>query len=49
MKINISAPPDRKYAVWAGGSVLAELRTFADSWVTREEYDEIGSVSFVSN
>ena len=33
---------DKRYSVWAGGSVLASLRSFEDSWVTREEYDEIG-------
>lgn len=28
MKIKIYAPPERKYSVWVGGSILASLSTF---------------------
>ena len=28
MKIKVVAPPERKYSVWIGGSILASLRTF---------------------
>jgi hypothetical protein len=28
MKIKIIAPPERKYSVWIGGSILASLSTF---------------------
>jgi len=28
MKIKIIAPPERKYLVWIGGSILASLSTF---------------------
>lgn len=28
MKIKIYAPPERKYSVWIGGSILASLSTF---------------------
>jgi hypothetical protein len=28
MKIKIVAPPERKYSVWIGGSILASLSTF---------------------
>ena len=28
MKIKISAPPERKYSTWIGGSILAGLSTF---------------------
>jgi len=41
-KIHITAPQERKYSVWAGGSVLASLRTFNESWITKEEYHECG-------
>jgi actin-related protein len=27
-KIKILAPPERKYSVWLGGSILASLTTF---------------------
>ena len=41
-RINVVAPPERKYSVWIGGSILASLSTFQNSWITREAYDEIG-------
>jgi centractin len=28
IKIKISAPPERKYSTWIGGSILASLSTF---------------------
>lgn len=28
MKIKISAPPERKYSTWIGGSIFAGLSTF---------------------
>lgn len=42
MKLGIVAPPERKYSVWIGGSILASLSTFQQIVVTREEYDETG-------
>jgi len=42
MTVKIVAPPERKYSVWIGGSILASLSTFEDMWVTKEEYDESG-------
>jgi len=42
MKIKIVAPPERKYSVWIGGSILASLSTFANMWITKDEYDESG-------
>jgi len=40
--VKIVAPPERKYSVWIGGSILASLSTFEDMWVTKAEYDESG-------
>ncbi len=28
MKVKVVAPPERKYSVWIGGSILASLSTF---------------------
>lgn len=42
MKVGVSAPQERSYSVWAGGSVLASLRTFEERWITRDEYNEFG-------
>merc|ERR1719441_16155 len=42
MKIKIIAPPERKYSVWIGGSILASLSTFQQMWISKQEYDECG-------
>uniref|UniRef100_A0A2K5CIC0 Actin, cytoplasmic 1 n=1 Tax=Aotus nancymaae TaxID=37293 RepID=A0A2K5CIC0_AOTNA len=42
MKIKIIAPPESKYSVWIGGSILASLSTFQQMWISKEEYDESG-------
>jgi len=42
MTIKIVAPPERKYSVWIGGSILASLSTFEDMWIQKGEYDESG-------
>ncbi|CAF1149094.1 unnamed protein product [Adineta steineri] len=42
MKVKIIAPPERKYAVWIGGSILSSLSTFEAMWITKREYDESG-------
>jgi len=41
-KVNIIAPPERKYSVWIGGSIMASLSTFQQIWMSKEEYDESG-------
>ncbi|CAM4683077.1 unnamed protein product [Leuciscus chuanchicus] len=42
IKIKIIAPPDRKYSVWIGGSILASLSTVQEMWISKQEYDEFG-------
>ncbi len=42
IKVKIVAPPERKYSVWIGGSILASLSTFQSMWISKEEYDESG-------
>jgi len=42
MKIKFVAPPERKYSVWIGGSILASLSTFQQMWISKAEYDESG-------
>lgn len=41
-KFKVVAPPERKYGVWIGGSILASLSTFQQMWVTKAEYNESG-------
>jgi len=42
MKVRTVAPPERKYSVWIGGSILASLSTFQQMWISKQEYDESG-------
>merc|ERR1719384_2318436 len=42
MKIKVVAPPERRYSVWIGGSILASLSTFQQMWISKGEYDESG-------
>ncbi|KAK3730419.1 hypothetical protein RRG08_034741 [Elysia crispata] len=42
LKAKVIAPPERKYSVWIGASILGSLSTFQEMWITKEEYDECG-------
>jgi actin-related protein len=42
VRVKIVAPPERKYSVWIGGSILASLSTFQQMWISKQEYDECG-------
>jgi len=42
MKIKVVAPPERKYSVWIGGSILASLSTFQQMWIAKSDYEESG-------
>jgi len=41
--VKVIASPDRRFAVWKGGSTLTSLSTFASMWITKEDYDEHGA------
>jgi actin len=41
LKVNIIAPPERKYSSWIGGSILASLSAFG-RWMSKEQYDVNG-------
>ncbi|CAG0889415.1 unnamed protein product [Cyprideis torosa] len=41
-KIKISAPGERLYTTWIGGSILASLETFKKIWISKKEYDDQG-------
>jgi len=43
IKIKISAPIERKFSTWVGGSILASLPTFKKMWISSEEYEEDGA------
>ncbi len=42
MRVKVIAPPERKYAVWIGGSILSSLPSFEQMWISKQEYDESG-------
>ena len=42
VRVKVVAPPERKYSVWIGGSILASLSSFQQMWVSKDEYDECG-------
>lgn len=42
VKIRISAPQERLYSTWIGGSILASLDTFKKMWVSKREYEDDG-------
>eukprot|EP00306_Pavlova_sp_CCMP459_P022340 CAMPEP_0185564654 /NCGR_PEP_ID=MMETSP1381-20130426/65205_1 /TAXON_ID=298111 /ORGANISM="Pavlova sp., Strain CCMP459" /LENGTH=420 /DNA_ID=CAMNT_0028178597 /DNA_START=100 /DNA_END=1363 /DNA_ORIENTATION=+ len=46
LRAKVISPPERKYSVWIGGSMLASSRIFQQMWFTKHEYDERGP-SFV--
>ena len=38
IKIKIIDPPERKYSVWIGGSILASLSTFQQMWISKQDH-----------
>jgi len=42
IKVKVVAPPERKYSVWIGGSILASLSTFQQMWISKAEFEEAG-------
>ena len=43
IKVRVIASPERKYMVWIGGGMLAQLSSFQDCWITKDEYEESGA------
>jgi len=43
MKIKVYAPPERRFSVWICGSILCGLISFENMWITKAEYEEIGT------
>ena len=42
MKVKVIAPPERKYSVWIGGSLLGTLSSFQQMWISKQEYEDSG-------
>ena len=43
VEIRIVAPPERRYSVWIGGSILASLKTFQRLWISKKEFEDQGA------
>ncbi|XP_028922134.1 actin-like protein 8 [Ornithorhynchus anatinus] len=43
-RVQLVNAPGGCFSTWMGGSMLAALSTFQNMWVTREDYDEMGSL-----
>ena len=43
MEVNAVASPERKYAAWLGGSILASHPTFPQMVITHDEYKDAGT------
>ena len=41
MKIKVVAPPERKYSVWIGGSILSSLSTFQQMWISKGYLEDL--------
>ena len=41
-RVRVIAPPERKYSVWIGGSILSNLASFQQNWITKAEFEEYG-------
>ena len=46
MKIKVVAPPERKYSVWIGGSILSSLSTFQQMWISKGYLEHLGMIWF---
>ena len=42
VKVRVIIPPERKYSVWIGGSLVSRTSTFHQTWISKQEYDEFG-------
>jgi len=42
IKVKVTAPAERRFSVWIGGSILSCLSSFQTMWITKAEYEESG-------
>lgn len=49
MKIKIITPPEYKYSMYIGGSILASLFTFQQMWISKQTYDELDPSIVIKN
>ncbi len=42
-KVVAAATSERRVAAWLGGSILGSASQFAEMWVSKHEYEEVGA------
>jgi len=42
MNVKVTASPQRRYLVWMGAAIVANLSSFPDMLIWKQEYDEVG-------
>ena len=42
ISVQIVAPPNRHHSAWIGGSIMASLSTFQETWIGQKEFKEKG-------
>ncbi|TNV77683.1 hypothetical protein FGO68_gene2189 [Halteria grandinella] len=45
----IFSPADRKFSAWLGGSILSNITSFKQLWVTKEQWAQLGSAIIYRN
>ncbi|KRX78435.1 Actin, acrosomal process isoform [Trichinella sp. T6] len=48
VNVKIHTPPEQKYSVWIGGSIMASLSAFQNMWISYKDYEEHGSAITLS-
>lgn len=43
MRVQVEAPPERKFGAWLGGSIFGALNGFQELWVSKQEFQESGA------
>ncbi|MFX0093580.1 MAG: actin, cytoplasmic 2 [Candidatus Hodarchaeota archaeon] len=48
-KVNILTPQQRQILAWMGGTIIADRPEFSKFWITKDEYEEYGSIIVKDN
>jgi len=44
VKVKVTGSAERKHSAWIGGSILSSLGSFQQMWMSKQEYEEHGSI-----
>lgn len=43
LEVNVLAPNERKYSAWLGASILSNLSSFSNKWISKADFEEQGT------